>query len=120
MAGLLGRSTVVTKVVDMADNQSRPALPLDSHADVTASEVASYAYCAKAWHLRHVLRREPSGQAVAHQHAGVVSHEIHGMRVKTLAWLERRAPILVIGLSLLGAALGVLALLWSHVGRMPR
>ena len=104
----------------MTENESQASLPPDSHTDVTASEVASYAYCAKAWHLRYVLRREPSGQAIAHQQAGVVSHEIHGMRVKTLAWLERRAPILVIGLSLLGAALVVLALLWSHVGRIPR
>ena len=104
----------------MIENKPQTDLPPDSRTDVTASEVASYAYCAKAWHLRYVLRREPSGQAVAHQQAGVVSHEIHGMRVKTLAWLERRAPILVIGLSLLGAALVVLALLWSDVGRVWR
>src|SRR3989442_4587960 len=76
----------------MTENEPQAGLPPDSHTDVTASEVASYAYCAKAWHLRYVLRREPSGQAVAHQQAGVVSHEIHGMRVKTLAWPERRAP----------------------------
>lgn len=104
----------------MTESESQSRLPPDSQVDVTASEVANYAYCAKAWHLRYVLRREPSGQAAAHQQAGVVSHEIHGTRVKTLAWLERCAPILVIGLSLLGAALVVLALLWSHVGRMPR
>ncbi len=42
----------------MSENQSLSALPPDPHADVTASEVASYAYCAKAWHLRYVLRRE--------------------------------------------------------------
>ena len=77
----------------MTENEPQTGLPPDPHTDVTASEVASYAYCAKAWHLRYVLRREPSGQAVAHQQAGVVSHEIHGMRVKTLAWLERRSPV---------------------------
>ena len=104
----------------MTENESQASLPPDSQADVTASEVANYAYCAKAWHLRYVLRRAPSGQAFAQQEAGVVAHEIHGVRVKRLAWLERRAPILVTGLSLLGAVLVVLALLWSHVGRMPR
>ena len=104
----------------MTENQPRASSPPDAHTDVTASEVASYAYCAKAWHLRYVLRNEPSGQASAHQEAGVVAHEIHGVRVKRLAWLERRAPILVVGLGLLGAALVVLALLWSHVARVAR
>lgn len=104
----------------MTENEPQTGLPPDSHTDVTASEVASYAYCAKAWHLRHVLRREPSGKAFAQQEAGVVAHEIHGGRVKRLAWLERRAPILVVGLSVLGAALVVLALLWSHLGRVAR
>src|SRR5207245_9584694 len=97
----------------MTENEPQAGLPPDSHTDVTASEVASYSYCAKAWHLRYVLRREPSGQAVAYQQAGVVSHEIHGMHVKTLAWLERRASILVFALSTLGAALTVLVFLCS-------
>src|SRR5438874_7586287 len=104
----------------MTENEPQAGLPPDSLTDVTASEVASYGYCAKAWHLRYVLRREPSGQAVAHQQAGVVAHEIHGVRVKRLPWLERRAPILAVGPTLLGAAPVVLAILWSQVGRMPR
>src|SRR5947208_10711639 len=104
----------------MIENKPQTDLPPDSRTDVTASEVASYAYCAKAWHLRYVLRREPSGQASAQQHVGVVAHEIHGARVKRLAWLERRATILVVGLCLLGAALVALALLWSDVGRVWR
>lgn len=104
----------------MTEKRSQSGLPPESRTDVTASEVATYAYCAKAWHLRYVLRREPSGQASAHEQAGVVAHEIHGLRVKRLAWLERRALILVVGLSLLGAALVALALLWSNVGRVAR
>src|SRR2546421_51248 len=65
----------------MTENEPRAGLPPDSHTDVTASEVASYAYCAKAWHLRYVLRREPSGQAVAHQQARVASlHQIPVLR----------------------------------------
>lgn len=102
----------------MAENESQAGLPPDSQGDVTASEVANYAYCARAWHLRYVLRRAPSGQPFAQQEAGVVAHQIHGVRVKRLAWLERQAPILVVGLGLLGAALVVLALLWPHVGRV--
>ena len=104
----------------MTENEPQTGLPPDSHTDVTASEVASYAYCAKAWHLNYVMRNEPSEQASAHQEAGVVAHEIHGVRVKRLAWLERRAPILVVGLGLLGAGLVVLALLLLQVARVPR
>src|SRR2546427_836563 len=100
----------------MAENQSQSALLPDSRADVTASEVASYAYCAKAWHLRYVLGREASRQAVARQEPGVVAHEIHGTRVGRLAWLERRATILVAGLLLLGAALLALALFLPRLG----
>ena len=100
----------------MADNQSRSALPPDPRADVTASEVASYAYCAKAWHLRHVLGREASRHALVRQEAGVVAHEIHGTRVGRLAWLERRAAILVAGLVFLGAVLLALVLLWPRLG----
>ncbi len=100
----------------MADNQLQSPLPPDSHADVTASEVASYAYCAKAWHLRYVLGRAPSRQAFVHQQAGVVAHETHGLAVRRLAWLERRATGLVVGLLLLGAALVAVVLLWPHLG----
>ncbi len=100
----------------MIENRSQSALPPDSHADVTASEVASYAYCAKAWHLRYVVGREASRDAVARQEAGVVAHEIHGTRAGRLAWLERRAAILVAGLLFLGAALLALVLLWPRIG----
>ena len=100
----------------MAENHLQSTLPPESQADVTASEVASYAYCAKAWHLRHVLGREPSRQATVHQQAGVVAHEIHGVAVRRLAWLERRAAGLVVGLLLFGAALLAVALLWPHLG----
>jgi len=85
-------------------------------ADVMASEVASYAYCAKAWHLRHVLGQEPSRQAASRQAAGVLAHELHGERVKTLAWLERRGRAWVAGLLLLAAALLAFALLLPRLG----
>src|SRR5438876_11551391 len=114
MTGLMGTSAVVTswnwnvvsrRPLDMTENEPQTGLPPDSHTDVTASEVASYAYCAKAWHLRYVMEREPARQASVRQHAGVVAHETHGVRVARLAWLERRAAIVVVGLLLVGAAL---------------
>ena len=99
----------------MAENQLPPGLH-ESDRDVTASEVASYAYCAKAWHLRYVLGKEPSRQATARQEAGVTAHESHGIAVRRLAWLERRAVSLVVGLLLFAAALLALALLWPRLG----
>ena len=100
----------------MTENRSHSGLPPDSHADVTASEVASYAYCAKAWHLRYVMEREPSRVASVHQEAGVVAHEVHGTRVGRLVWLEGRAAVLITGLLLVGALLLAVALLWPQVG----
>ena len=99
----------------MAEHEARSSSP-DSGRDVTASEVASYAYCAKAWHLRYVLSKEPSRQATARQEAGAIAHESHGIAVRRLAWLERRAIGLVAGLLVLAAALLTLALLWPRVG----
>ena len=69
------------------------------------AEAASYAYCAKAWHLRHVLGKEPSRRATARQETGVCAHESHGIAVRRLAWLERRAIRLVAGLLVFAAAL---------------
>lgn len=99
----------------MTEHQSLPNSP-DSDRDVTASEVASYAYCAKAWHLRYVLGKEPSRHATARQEAGVSAHESHGTAVRRLAWLERRAISLVAGLLLFAAALLALALVWPRLG----
>lgn len=100
----------------MTEKRSQPGLPPDSHADVTASEVASYAYCAKAWHLRYVMEREPSRVASVRQEAGVVAHETHGSRVGRLVWLEGRAAVLITGLLLVGGLLLAVALLWPQVG----
>ncbi len=104
----------------MTEKRSQSGLPPDSHTDVTASEVASYAYCAKAWHLRYVMEREPSRQATVRQEAGIVAHEIHGRRVGRLVWLEGRAAVLITGLVLVGALLLAVALLWPQVGTGAR
>ena len=46
--------------------------------DVTASEAAAYAFCAKAWHLEHVLGKAPSQRATERRARGVERHEQHG------------------------------------------
>ncbi len=101
----------------MAEHQSLSGSP-DSDRDVTASEVASYAYCAKAWHLRYVLGKEPSCQASAYQDAGIAAHHFHGVAVRRLAWLERRAITLVAGLLLLAFVLVALVMLWPRLGSL--
>lgn len=104
----------------MTEKRSQSGLPPDSHTDVTASEVASYAYCAKAWHLRYVMEREPSRVASVRQEAGIVAHEIHGSRVGRLVWLEGRAAVLITGLLLVAGLLLAVALLWPELGTGAR
>ena len=43
-----------------------------------ASEVATYAFCAKAWHLEHALGQPASRHAAERRAAGVALHEEHG------------------------------------------
>lgn len=82
--------------------------------DVTASEVASYAFCAKAWHLERVLGQRASREAGRVRAAGVVRHATHGARVELLGRLGPRVTrwsrALLIG-ALVLLALAALALL---------
>lgn len=66
---------------DFDDDRERTASDKERGRDddVTASEVASYAFCAKAWHLEHVLGRRPSTAAVNRREAGARQHAAHGM-----------------------------------------
>ena len=79
-------------------------------SDVTASEIGCYAYCAKAWHLEHVLKRAPSKGTRRRRAAGVAGHEAHGARVRRLSALGPRVPILVAGLILAALMLASAAL----------
>lgn len=74
------------------------------HDDVTASEVAAYAYCAKAWHLERVVRSAPSAAGHLRRQRGVERHRAHGTRVQALGTTGRT-------LAWGGAILVVLALL---------
>lgn len=85
------------------------------HGDVTASEVASYAFCAKAWHLERVARATPSAAGRMRRERGVERHRAHGARVGALqshgrTLLRAGGVLLVLALLLALAALAALAL----------
>jgi len=68
---------------------------------VTASQVGQYAFCARAWWLGTVEKREPAHQA--RLDAGQVAHERHGWNV-ALAHLSRRLAMVLAGASVLAIA----------------
>lgn len=78
----------------------RPPSPTD---DVTASEIACYAYCAKAWHLQYVLGVDGRPEASMRRTVGVAQHRAHGRRVAFLSRLGRRRRLLVTSLLALAA-----------------
>jgi hypothetical protein len=63
----------------------------DDEEDVTASEVAAYTYCAKAWHLESVLRRSVDSAATSRRNAGGDRHLTHGARVVRISRFGRMA-----------------------------
>ncbi len=74
-----------------------------------ASEVASFAYCARAWWLGHV-----KGVPSAHgdrMRAGTLSHRAHGRSLSVALWLQRLGLCLAL-LALL--ALLVLLVVWGR------
>lgn len=78
--------------------------------DVTVSEIACYAYCAKAWHLEHVQRAVASGDVIRRREQGVAAHEAHGASVRALGqpsrtWIVAFALLLVGVLALVGTLL---------------
>ena len=81
----------------------------DTSDDVTASEAATYAFCAKAWHVEHVLGKAPSPGAAARRARGVHQHEEHGERIA--ARMRRSTKRLVVALVLLILMMLVLTVL---------
>jgi hypothetical protein len=79
--------------------------------DVTASEIAAFAYCAKAWHLERVVNALPSPAAARARAAGVTHHARHGADVRLGSWLGRRSRWTMAGLLLFAFLLAVLSLL---------
>ena len=54
----------------------------DPRTDVSASEVANYVFCAKAWHLEHVLGGAASANAKDRRAMGAAAHAAHGARIR--------------------------------------
>lgn len=73
---------------------------------VRASELGEYAYCARAWWLRHVQGVESTNTAALQ--SGQAVHDRHGRAVSAFQ-LERRLAWIVAGLAVL-IALAALAL----------
>ena len=80
--------------------------------DVAASEAATYAFCAKAWHLEHVLGKAASPRAAARREQGIHQHEQHGERLTTMTRVKARRPVVVLGLVLLLLAILVVIVLF--------
>lgn len=77
----------------------------DREDDVMASEMASYVFCAKAWHLECLLGAMASATAEEKRAAGSLAHEGHGSRVRQQ---QRMGRWLVLGTALLFAIAVVL------------
>lgn len=77
--------------------------------DVSASEIAAFAYCAKAWHLEHVVGTVPSATAARARAAGATHHAAHGSAVRAGSWLGRYSRWAVAGLLLLAFLLAALS-----------
>ena len=63
----------------------------DDEEDVTASEVAAYTYCAKAWHLESVLGRSVNTPTTSRRITGAERHLTHGTRVTRISRFGRMA-----------------------------
>jgi len=88
--------------------QPRPDVEDD---DVTASEVAAYAYCAKAWHLERVLHRSAGTEGQRLRTEGVERHVEHGSQLNRLHRFGRRSFRLSVALLLVAVVLLVVGLL---------
>ena len=93
-----------------SSTRARPA----ADDDVLASEVAAYAYCAKAWHLEYVLGNRAGIAAEERRRVGVMEHDAHGVRVRRLERVGRpllRAAFVLIAVA---CALAIAAVLAGH------
>jgi hypothetical protein len=81
--------------------------PRPGRSDVSASEVANYVFCAKAWHLEQVLGGAESDGTRDRRAIGVAAHLAHGASMRAgspqaSTRLERAvAMVLVVALLLL-------------------
>jgi hypothetical protein len=70
---------------------------VDPGADwVSASEIAEYQYCARAYWLERVLHVERATPVDSRLAAGEAHHRAHGRRVAWQHWLVRAACLLLV------------------------
>ena len=98
----------------MSEQGLSPSRPGEEQDDVTASEAATHAFCAKAWHLERVRGVAPSSDALERRNAGVSRHYAHGARVKQFRRLAPRLMWWTAALFVLAAVLLVLAILTAR------
>lgn len=79
--------------------------------DVTASEASAYAFCAKAWHLEHVLRKAPSRRATERRARGARRHKQHGESIAAQLPRTTRRLAVALVLLLLAVLLSIVLLL---------
>lgn len=80
---------------------ARPRLSAED--DVSVSEVAAYAYCAKAWHLEYVLGHGVDSSVEERRESGIADHQAHGKRLRRLQRVGRpllRAAVILFALSI--------------------
>ena len=94
-----------------------PNMPMTSRqkgehdSEITASELAAFVYCAKAWHLERVLGAVPSTAANERRDAGIGDHGRHGNAVRVGSWLGRHSAAVIAGFVLLAILFVVLAII---------
>ena len=85
-----------------------------SAGDVSASEAATYAFCAKAWHLEHVICLRPSDAAREWRRLGTAAHLTHGTVFGTTHRLEKRRSRVIVGFVAISLALVVISILLTE------
>ena len=68
---------------------------------VSASEVGTYEYCARAYWLERVHAIEGYDPSLARLEVGVAQHNAHGRRVVLQQWLVRAAILFLVGAGIL-------------------
>lgn len=96
---------------DGMSSESPDARAKDARDDVTASEIACYAFCAKAWHLEHVLHAGTSSEARTRRDEGIRNHLIDGRSIRLQKQFPRRRRLVIGLLFLIALIAGVAALL---------
>lgn len=88
----------------MTKGSDRVASP-HHHADIAISELASFAYCAKAWHLEKVVGVSAMPAVRRNRDAGVAHHVAHDRQARSAIQVSRRIRVLPFVLILIAVAL---------------